>query len=1465
MKTKHVIFISLVTIAFLFCAFVFSNQALAYVHISSPANGETVGGVVPVVVSYWTPDPGWPIYEIGGGLLYHYFSPPVVSGSYTFYWNTSAYTNGSTVTIYMTDNANSVDYPYRSSDTITVTVNNPPPAISFTSPGDGSYILPTQSTLTVTIAFHIVLPNTHGINYASLQLSGNGIYPVTRYYYPPSPQSSGTFSADFTMSSYPLGVYTLSGYCTDDSGKSNRVQINITKGIPPGPNIDPKVQPPQDKTTAVGHPINVATGNVFTSHKDILIPARELSLELSRTYNSQDDFNGQFGYGWRSNFDITLKEYPDGAVVEADETGVYTLYSKNGDGTYTPSAGKYSILTKNADNTFTLLRKHGQKLYFDTAGRLKRIEGRNGNAITIQRDAAGAILEVTDPSVRKLTFANSGGRITQITDPAGRIFQYSYDAGGNLIQVIDSANNVSSYQYDANHKLIVETDANGHSFNFEYNADNRAYRSWQEGNNNAVTLSFDRADSKTTVTDSRGNATVYEYNNYGLVTKITDAQNYTQLIVWDGNMNKTSVADQNSHTTTYTYDGRGNLLTSTDPLSNTATFTYEPVFDFIKTITDTQNNVTTYDYDPKGNLTKLTDALGHITTNTYDELGQLTNTTNPKNFTTTFTYDDYGNLTTTTDALGNTTIFSYDAIGNRTQTKDAKNNITQFTYNSLNQLTQITYPDSSINSFTYDAVGNKLSSTDSAGNTTNYTYDLDNRLILTTNPLGKTIAFEYNTEGDRTKVIDQNLHETTYQYDTLNRLVSETNPLGLTRIYSYDPVGNKTILTDAKGNTITYEYDNVNRLKKINYSDSSSVIFTYDSLGRRISMTDSQGTTNYTYDNLGRLTQVNGPKDNDTLQYTYDELGNRISLTLPDGKIVHYTYDALNRISSITDSNNKTTAYTYDEVGDPINVNYPNNIQAGYTFDALHRLTRLTNQNQTTQTKLSEFIYTYDAAGRRSRIESLDVVTDYNYDALGELIGEVKRSTTNPYQIVYEYDFSGNRTRMLKNGTEHLYTYNNANQLTQDDITGPVQMPVTVTGTVSDANGIQSLTVNGSSATLNGNNFTVQINLSNGQNPITVSAMDVAGNTATKTLNVTYAQTEHIVYLYDNNGNLIKKQSSAQELNLSYDYENRLTSVIVSPPLVGEAIYKYDGEGKRISSLTGSTTTNYLYDGINVILEQDVLGNPVTSYLRNPNAAGGIGGIINTQVLSPQAAPEIYYSYDGLGSVTNLSDTSGANLQSYNYDAFGNAQVSQPGGIANTHQFLTKETDPSGLIYFGARYYDPSIGRFITQDPSGMANGPNMYLYCLNNPVNFIDLWGLCVKEPGLQEQWATELGFGFTGFYLIKGAGYALVSGLSVAENTTVVYSGGEAAKAAAAASTGIPIFKTFIGGVMNWVESAGVKFPQAVWDTASRIYAESARGTVQVFLSEGAKYTGTFARIEAPILEALEALGKVEIIYKR
>ena len=131
------------------------------------------------------------------------------------------------------------------------------------------------------------------------------------------------------------------------------------------------------------------------------------------------------------------------------------------------------------------------------------------------------------------------------------------------------------------------------------------------------------------------------------------------------------------------------------------------------------------------------------------------------------------------------------------------------------------------------------------------------------------------------------------------------------------------------------------------------------------------------------------------------------------------------------------------------------------------------------------------------------------------------------------------------------------------------------------------------------------------------------------------------------------------------------------------------------------------------------------TYTRGIGYSGGIGGIISQK----RGANTNYYHYDGLPSVVQLTDSNSSSVQTYTYDAYGNV-LSSSGSITSPYRFSTKEYSSNAkLLYFGARYYSPKIGRWLNPDPAGMVDGPNVYLYVGNNPVNLVDPEGLCLEK----------------------------------------------------------------------------------------------------------------------------------------
>src|SRR5205807_846363 len=206
-------------------------------------------------------------------------------------------------------------------------------------------------------------------------------------------------------------------------------------------------------------------------------------------------------------------------------------------------------------------------------------------------------------------------------------------------------------------------------------------------------------------------------------------------------------------------------------------------------------------------------------------------------------------------------------------------------------------------------------------------------------------------------------------------------------------------------------------------------------------------------------------------------------------------------------------------------------------------------------------------------------------------------------------------------------------------------------------------------------------------------------------------------YTYDNNGNTKTKPDGTQ---YSWDYENRLKQVVL-PNSGGTVKFKYDPFGRRAqkSFTQGSTTitTNYLYDGPNLLEQVDNSGNVLARYSGGP--------WIDETLSQLQSAASSYYEQDGLGSVTSLSNAAGALANTYTYDSFGKLTAST-GTLTNPFQFTGREFDAeTGLRYYRFRYFDPTVGRFISEDPIGFDGGINFYRYVQNNPSLLIDPFGL--------------------------------------------------------------------------------------------------------------------------------------------
>ena len=175
----------------------------------------------------------------------------------------------------------------------------------------------------------------------------------------------------------------------------------------------------------------------------------------------------------------------------------------------------------------------------------------------------------------------------------------------------------------------------------------------------------------------------------------------------------------------------------------------------------------------------------------------------------------------------------------------------------------------------------------------------------------------------------------------------------------------------------------------------------------------------------------------------------------------------------------------------------------------------------------------------------------------------------------------------------------------------------------------------------------------------------------------------------------------------------------VNPSPVTTSTYRYDGLGRRIEKVANGQTKRYIYDGEDILLEYDGSNVLQARYTHGPG--------IDEPIAVTQGASTFFYHQDGLGSVTELTDSTGSVAKAYAYDAYGNI-LESPGTVNQPYTYTGREFDSeSGLYYYRARYYDAGTGRFLQKDPIGFANGdPNLYPYVRENPLFYTDPTGQC-------------------------------------------------------------------------------------------------------------------------------------------
>ena len=193
----------------------------------------------------------------------------------------------------------------------------------------------------------------------------------------------------------------------------------------------------------------------------------------------------------------------------------------------------------------------------------------------------------------------------------------------------------------------------------------------------------------------------------------------------------------------------------------------------------------------------------------------------------------------------------------------------------------------------------------------------------------------------------------------------------------------------------------------------------------------------------------------------------------------------------------------------------------------------------------------------------------------------------------------------------------------------------------------------------------------------------------------------------------MREVSQDREITYEYNADNKLSRIMSGRDDI--ATFSYDLFGRRIAKKEGYEEKRYIYDGLNRIAEIDGQGKVEKKFM----FGSGIDEVISVENAGRNAKE--YFLHDGLGSVTGVVGHSGNIKKRYSYSSFGTS-AEKP----EYYGFTGREyDDSSGLYYYRARYYNSKLGRFTQQDPLGMPDGMNRYIYVNNNPGNWVDPLGL--------------------------------------------------------------------------------------------------------------------------------------------
>ncbi|BCJ95516.1 hypothetical protein acsn021_30850 [Anaerocolumna cellulosilytica] len=960
---------------------------------------------------------------------------------------------------------------------------------------------------------------------------------------------------------------------------------------------------------------------------------------------------------------------------------------------------------------------------------------------------------------------------TQMTEPKkGAILYnltvYEYDLAGNCVVEKHSPEAVSEYGYPTKY----------HSIYFEYDKRNRLVRV-SDSLGAAMEYAYDSLNNRTMekarINENTYKLTWFVYDKAGRLSQVKAAVDFKDTVEkdnpymekafcitkfnYDKNGNVTEILTPEGYVIKRDYDLLDRItkeehLDKANGIHRVLSYEYDKAGNLIKQ-TNTKGDSKEYVYDYRNNLIKQTDEEGNVTRYFYDKNNSLIKAVSPDNYReelddgtgTTFTYDAFGRMESVRNALGYLEEYNqYNKAGQLIRKGDETGTLVEYQYDIGGRIQSIT-------------TGEVMKARESAKTeyfdkrnptSTNSTSPSISQ-VLQNNPVSQ--SFTYDARGNITGIRDGEGNRTLYQLDDWGRIESLHKPDGSEEHYTYDYAGNITTTTDGKGGIITYRYNSFNQLGEILDQTGEKERFFYDKQGRLAKQIDRNQNSivyklnidnqlvykkeeksgliyGYQYNTEGQLTEATGggvqyqydytPSGSVktkyvnhklALQYSYTKSGNVAGILDATGKKTEYAYDEANRVAKVMDNGKLLVTYGYHVDNTLAQARFANGITAEYTYDKDKNPASITTTTKTGE-KLFAYRYAYDYNGNRILKQDMrelsvgDLQGVGDYGRIGETGGQapISQATTYTYDPLqriagvsyadgkeerFAYDSAGNRALRKYGNIEEAYQYDSRNRLTElirKDSTRAENNRITLYQYDNQGNTLLEET----------RGYTTSQMVFNPSN-----SMPESGFLSNKEGKESLLQTSH--YEYDG-------FNKTRKVTVEYFGNEKET-----PTAVQTQENFYDAENLRYGIAENGERTNFITNGWKVLSEQDE-SNQTTNRIV-------LGyGIIASDSLKQEGDGYRYFHWNEHGDTEYITGEDGQVLNRYGYDAFGSLTTAEE-IVRNRYTYNGEQYDAiTSQYYLRARFYNPQVARF-TQEDVYRGDGLNLYAYCANNPVMYLD------------------------------------------------------------------------------------------------------------------------------------------------